>query len=147
MEKANANLKNIEIEGINLNPKFNEKDTNYYLEYEGYIEQLNIEAIPEDKKAKVEIINNENFNSTLHVVTIKVTAQDGITTKEYKITAKKAGENAEAPSGLEEYESNLEKINEEKQKEKTYLIVGVASISAIIIAFIIILKKTKKDIS
>ena len=55
INQANANLKKIEVEGFDLNPKFNEKDTNYLVEYEGDIDKFNITAIPESEKAKVEI--------------------------------------------------------------------------------------------
>ncbi len=131
--KANVALKDIQVEGLTLNPKFNEKDTNYLVEYEGYIDKLNITAIPEDEKAKVEIIDNENFSSVIHEVTIKVTAQDNITTKEYKITAKKAGENVEDPSGLEQYEeANGENTSQTEENKK-----AVNPIVVVIIGFAI----------
>ena len=145
VEKANANLKNIEVEGLDLNPKFNEKDTNYYLEYEGYIEKLKITATPENINSKVEILNNENFNSTLHIVTIKVTAEDGITTKEYKLTVKKANEDTENPSGFEEYEEYSENQKEEKTINVIYVTIGTAIITVVVIGIVIfIVKKGKK---
>ena len=147
-EKANANLKNLEVKGIPLNPTFNDKDINYLVEYEGYIESLDITAIPENENAKVEILDNNNFSSTLHIVTIKVTAEDGITTKEYKLTAKKAGESVEDPSGLEEYEADLEQAKQEKQKEtyQQYILWGVIAfvILLVIIVFMIMVKRGKK---
>ncbi len=145
INKANANLKDIEIEGLSLNPKFNEKDTNYLVEYDNYIEKLNIIATPESEKAKIEILDNDNFNSTIHIVTIKVTAEDGITTKEYKINAKKAGESMEDPSGLEEYEESIEKKQETEQKIKNkrmWIGIGVGGM-IIIIGVVIIMKKKK----
>ena len=117
VNKANANLKNIEVEGWNLNPKFNEKDTSYLVEYNGYIEKLNVNAIPENEKAKIEILDNDNFSSTIHIVTIRVTAEDGITTKEYKLTAKKAEEEVEDPSGIRKTEN---KDMQEENREEVY---------------------------
>lgn len=147
INKANANLKNIEIEGITLNPIFNSKDTSYLAEYNGYIENLKITAIPENEKAKVEILDNNNFNSTIHIVTIKVIAEDGITTKEYKITAKKAGEDVENPSGLEEHEKEMENSHNSKKKEENYsifIIAGIAIIVAIGIVIITVKNGKKK---
>lgn len=140
-KKANANLKNIEIEGLDLNPKFNEKDTSYLVEYEGYIKQLKIKATPESDKAKIEILDNEGFNSTLHVVTIKVTAEDGVTTKEYKINAKKAGESLENPTGLEQYEEELKK----ESKVPVWMIIIAAIVVVVVIIFVAKNKTSKRN--
>ena len=48
---ANANLKSLEVKGYGLNPAFNSKDVEYLITYEGSINNLNIEAIPENEKA------------------------------------------------------------------------------------------------
>lgn len=109
IQKANADLKKLEIEGIALNPRFNKQDIKYYLEYEGTIEKLNITAIPESENAKIEIIGNENYNmGTIHVIKIVVTAEDGITKKTYEIIAKKAGEDAEDPMRIRKNRKNRE---------------------------------------
>ena len=115
VNKANANLKNIEIEGYELNPQFNKRDVEYLIKYTQDIKNLNIKATPESNQAKVEIINNSNFNSLYHVVTIKVTAEDGITTKEYKIRAKKVKENAKEDDYEEE--GQIEENNNTQQEE------------------------------
>lgn len=149
-EKANANLKKLEVEGMQLIPAFNNKDIDYLIEYEGYIDSLDITATPENENAKVEILDNNNFSSTLHIVTIKVTAEDGITTKEYKLTAKKAGESVEDPSGLEDYEADLEEAKQEEQKQDNhnYMIWGGIAflVLIVIIVLVIIAKKGKKKV-
>lgn len=149
-EKANANLKTLEVKGIQLNPTFNDKDIHYLVEYEGYIESLDIIAIPQNQNAKIEILDNNNFSSTLHIVTIKVTAEDGVTTKEYKLTAKKAGESVEDPSGLEDYEADLEQAKKEEQKQnhQYYVIWGgvVFLVLVGIMVLIVIAKKGKKKV-
>lgn len=143
--KANANLKNIEVEGLVLNPKFNEKDTKYLVEYDGYIEKLNISAITENQNAKIEILDNSNFNSTTHIVTIKVTAEDGITTKEYKITAKKSGEDVENASGLGEYENNIQSNTKDDGKQSNYIYIGIPVVLIILISTIILIMNNNKD--
>lgn len=143
-DKANAKLSNLEIEGLELMPKFNEKDTNYLVEYDGYIDSLNITATPENDKAKVEILDNSSFNSTMHIVTIKVTAEDGITTKEYKISAKKAGESVENPSGLEEREEDEESMEATSKDNSIVWIcagVGVGIVAVAGIAIFVFKKK------
>lgn len=147
VNKANANLKNIEIEGLKLNPEFNQKDTNYLVEYNGYVEKLNITATPENDKAKVEILDNDNFSSTIHIVTIKVTAEDGITTKEYKLTAKKAGEDVENPSGLEEFEEDMKEARKKQEKDNNYMnfIIAGAVIVLVMAGKIIMVKEEKEN--
>lgn len=146
INQANANLKKIEVEGFDLNPKFNEKDTNYLVEYEGDIDKFNITAIPESEKAKVEILDNDNFSSTIHIITIRVTAEDGITTKEYKLTAKKKGKDVEDPSGIIEEVQNKE--DDKKQSETNFMntntvIIIVVIILVGIIALSLFLKRRK----
>ena len=111
---ANANLKSLEVKGYGLNPAFNSKDVEYLITYEDSINNLNIEAIPENEKATVQVLNNSDFSSMYHVVTIKVTAENGITNKEYKVIAKKikdgnSEDEEENEGGLE---SNTEKTEE-----------------------------------
>ena len=146
-EKANANLKDIQIEGVTINPKFNSKDIEYYVEYKGMIEKLNINAIPENENAKVEIMGNESYNSTLHVGKIVVTAEDGITTKTYKIIAKREGESVEEPSGLEDVENEIIQLEENKKQEQQNnndLIIGVVFVIIVILFSIFIIKSKKK---
>lgn len=148
IEKANANLKNVEIDGLKLNPSFNEKDTNYFVEYEGYKEKLDIVATAENEKAKVEIINNENISGAIHVITIKVTAEDGITSKEYTVTAKKAGEDVENLSGLEEHEAELiqaqENVDKKQIENQNIWLIAIVTLIAIIIVWALV-KKGKKS--
>lgn len=148
VNKANANLKTLEIEGVTLNPQFNEKDTSYLAEYEGNIDKLNINAVAESKNSKVEILDNENFSSSIHIVTIKVTAEDGITTKEYKITARKTGENIENLSGLEEHEKEIalqeENKNDNNKKNNNNFVLIAIIIAIIVCAILIILAKKGK---
>ena len=144
--KANANLESLEVEGLIMNPKFNDKDIKYYIEYEGIIDRLNIKAVPQSKNAKVEITGNEGFdNGTIQLIEIKVTAEDEITTKKYQIVAKKAGEDVENPSGLEEYEKEIEDL-EKKENQKNYLLplIIISFVVILIIGGIIIMRKRKK---
>jgi hypothetical protein len=171
---ANANLKSLEVKGYGLNPAFNSKDVEYLITYEGSINNLNIEAIPENEKATVQVLNNSDFSSMYHVVTIKVTAENGITNKEYKVIAKKikdgnSEDEEENEGGLE---SNTEKteevsneidennendeskdeildeenvnLNKENEKEQNNFIVIGIVVGVLIIAFIIYMIRKKK---
>ena len=79
------------------------------------------------------------------MIEIKVTAEDEITTKKYQIVAKKAGEDVENPSGLEEYEKEIEDL-EKKENQKNYLLplIIISFVVILIIGGIIIMRKRKK---
>lgn len=151
-EKANANLKDLSIEGVELNPRFNSKDIKYHIEYDKIVDSLNIKATAESKNAKVEIVGNEKFyTGTNHVVNIIVTAEDGITTKTYQIIARKAGEYVEDETGLEDVEKDIIKA-EGKQEENNnntpinIVIIIVPSIILIAIFLKVIMKRKKSKV-
>ena len=149
VNKANANLKELEIEGITLNPTFNSKDTKYYVEYEGIIDNLNIKAIPENENAKVEIEVNDNYDTgSVHLVKINVTAEDSITVKTYQIIARKAGENPDEQNELETIEAEMQQKEElkkqEEQKHNNTIVIIIIILLIICVSIFIIIKK-KKD--
>ncbi|MEG1705747.1 MAG: cadherin-like beta sandwich domain-containing protein [Clostridia bacterium] len=83
-ELSDATLQSLVVEDISLTPEF---DTNV-IEYlcndiEGNISKLNITAYAKNEKAKVEILGNENFKVGENIITIKVTSESGLVTKEY----------------------------------------------------------------
>lgn len=80
-EKSNANLKSLKVGEYELAPKFDTNTINYAFEYPKDMEYLNIEAIPENEKSKIEVIGNENLKDVTQNIQVKVTAEDGKTVK------------------------------------------------------------------
>lgn len=61
-----------------IKPSFNKNVTSYNITVPYEVDKLNLSAIPNDSKAKVEITGNENFKvGEVNTVEIKVTAEDG----------------------------------------------------------------------
>lgn len=121
-ESANANLKEITIKDCELAPAFEKNTINYAFEYPGNLEKVEIQAIPEDNEAKVEIIGNENLEKVTQNIEIKVTAKDNETVKTYYLIAKKLGTLIESPEGKEneqyaEYKMETEENLQEVEKE------------------------------
>ena len=85
LEMANANLENLAIEYAILSPEFNNQITRYNTQVANEINQLNILAIPENEKGKVEILGNNNLNEGNNKIEIKVTAPNGFTQRVYEI--------------------------------------------------------------
>ncbi|MDE6284923.1 MAG: cadherin-like beta sandwich domain-containing protein, partial [Bacilli bacterium] len=72
-----ATLKSLNASGYTLSPKFS-KDTNVYsMTVDENINGLNIDAIPNSSKAKVEISGNKNWKAGVNNVSIVVTAENG----------------------------------------------------------------------
>ena len=85
-KKANANLHSLIVSNATLNEEFTSEKLNYTLkEVPADVDALKISAYPEDTNALVKITGNESLVSGENTVVIKVTAQDGITVKEYTL--------------------------------------------------------------
>lgn len=126
-EKANANLKGLEIEGYNVYPSFKTEIYNYNLTIEEKINKLDIVAKPENEKATIEVTGNENLVEGDNIIKILVTAEDGTTTRTYKINT---------------YLSS--KIVEVKKENKMPAIIAIGILGIGIIALsVVVVRKNK----
>lgn len=82
---ANANLKGLHIKGYDIYPDFKSKIYKYNLTINEMITFLEVEAEAENENATIEIKGNDNLKEGNNIITITVTAEDGITKREYKI--------------------------------------------------------------
>ena len=173
LEMANTNLENLAIEYAILSPEFNEQITRYNTQVANEINQLNILAIPENEKGKVEILGNNNLNEGNNKIEIKVTAPNGFTQRIYEINVYKRNKQEETiynqevdkvKKRLEEAYSvdkkvsendnsgetmnndNNEVKNEKRENKKDYLLmaVDVFIVVSIIIGFLTY-KNIKRD--
>ena len=157
--KANANLKSLKVENYDLAPLFEKNTIDYALEYPKDLQKLNVEAVPEDENAKIEIIGNEKLTNKFQKIEVKVVAVDKQTVKKYYITAKKVdktkmetaenedNEDMENIDGqIEIDETNNKAIVDEKGKEKNEIIsIAILLAIGVILAWIIIKRKNKGD--
>ena len=165
VEDANANLENLAIEGGTLSPEFDNNITKYNTEVEDTMEKLNILAIAEDQRAKVEIVGGEKIEYGNNTINIKVTATNGITTKNYIVNVYKRNKTEEEQVEKEQEESqeqvekiieNIEKYTEEnvqenveqnQKKDNNYLwIIAVIFVVIIIILILVYMKKRRERV-
>lgn len=142
-QNTNANLKSLVIANTELAPTFDSNNINYAVEYPKDLEQLEIEAVPEDEEATVNIIGNEDLTEITQTIEVQVTAQDGQTQKTYYVIAKKAGMEVESPEGedISQEDGNTKENTSENIPLK---VIGILIIIIIvIIAIIVILRKAK----
>ena len=95
IEKANAELKSLEVENYELYPKFKANIYNYNLNIQEEVQTLAIIAEAENEKAKEQIEGNDNITEGENLIKINVTAEDGTTIITYKIKAYVASEKVE----------------------------------------------------
>ena len=86
-KSSNANLKFLFIEESNYTPKLDKDVTEYYAKILAGVEKLTMTIEAEDEGATYEVIGNQNFVDGENRVTIRVTASDGVTQKDYIINA------------------------------------------------------------
>ena len=123
-ELANANLENLAIENVMLDPEFNTDIVQYNATIRSMHNTLNILAVPQIEGAQVNIQGADNIQFGENVITIIVIAKDGVTTKDYVINLyKKTAE--EEQQELEQINLLQEEINEEEQEENK---IGVGNI-------------------
>ena len=121
-ETSNAYLQDIIIENYELNKAFQSEILEYDIgEVLSTIDRLNVIATAKDSNAKIEITGADNLvDEGQGEIIIKVTAPDGITTKEYKIkyTIKAATSEQVLDKDMEDH---LKDIQESKTKKEVVL--------------------------
>lgn len=90
-EKTNANLKVLSVEGAELTPAFSADVIEYSVKLatskENELKEISIKAETENENAKVKIEGNKDLKIGENVIKVIVTAEDGVTTKNYIIKA------------------------------------------------------------
>jgi len=119
-KKANANLETLAIEYFTIEPQFSPNNTQYNINVSNTTEKVNIFAVPESTAAKVDIKNKDTLNFGENEIVVTVTAENGITFKNYiiKVYRMTAEENEEK---IKEQEANAKKLGEileEKEIER-----------------------------
>lgn len=123
VEAANTNLETLAVEYYTLSPEYNANVTNYNVEVSNLTNDLNILAIPEDEDAKVDINGNKNLKNGNNKVIISVTAENGITKKDYLINVYKRNEDEEKENEqkqqniIQEANTVMERIATESEEE------------------------------
>lgn len=86
-KSSEARLASLQVMSSSLSPNFH-RDT-YSYQVKTTLSSLNISATPMDINATYQIIGNQNFVFGQNEVIIRVTAADGITTKDYILNVEK----------------------------------------------------------
>lgn len=90
VKQANAYLGNLVVDGKTLDPVFAAETLEYTIEtVTADVTKLNVLAYPQSDAAKYVITGNEALVAGENIIKVLVTAEDGVTTKEYSIKVNK----------------------------------------------------------
>lgn len=117
-EEENTNLETLAIENTLLYPPFDNDTTQYNAEVSNVITDLNILAIPEDESGKAVISGGQDIKEGNNLIIIKVTAPNGITTREFQINVYKRNLEEEEVYNKEQ-EEKKEKLEQAYQMART----------------------------
>ena len=150
-EVANTNLETLAIENVLLTPPFDDTTTQYNAEVSNETTNLKILAIPENESAKAEISGNGDLKEGNNLISITVTASNGITQRVYQVSVykrnaqeeeifkeeqSKAQEMLEQAYEIENTASEDEDVADEQAKRKYLIIcIVVAVVMGIVIGY------------
>lgn len=97
----NTNLKILRLNDEGITPSFAKEINAYYFVTAEAINNLEITAVPENEKATVKIIGNNNLKMGKNTIVIEVTSEDKTKKAEYKIYVTKVNNLASANTNLE----------------------------------------------
>ena len=122
--KTNAYLEQLIVENYELDKEFQSEELEYNLgEILSTVKKLNVIATAKDPNAKIEIIGADKLvEEGEGKITVKVTAPDGTTVREYtiKYTVKKATAQEEAESQMQQALKEVNEASTPKQKIVAY---------------------------
>ena len=124
---SNNYLKTLDIDGYELD--FNREITDYEISVDSNVKSLDITAVAEDSRARVEITGNEGFKTGKNTVIIAVKAENG-DIREYKLLVNKVSN-----------ESNLTEIEDSSNTAEKVVII----ILIILVVFGLLYLIFKKD--
>lgn len=88
-ESSDATLSSLVVKENSYYPIFNRMEENYHMNIDSNTTDLEIIATPTDPNSTIEIKGNKNLFAGVNVITIIVTAPDGVTQKTYSIEVTK----------------------------------------------------------
>lgn len=146
-KSSNNYLSELKVKDLTLKPEFDKQTINYDLGVTE-LEELEIEAVPEDDRATVNGTGKIRLNSGENDIKIDVTAENG-TVRTYHIMINKTGKVAEnneiqnEEAILNQNQENITQIDESQTSNKNMITYAIATVLIVIIIIIIATRKKK----
>lgn len=146
-KSSNNYLSELKVKDLTLKPEFDKQTINYDLGVTE-LDELEIEAVPEDDRATVNGTGKIKLNSGENDIKIDVTAENG-TVRTYHIIINKTGKVAEnneiqnEEAILNQNQENITQIDESQTSNKNMITYAIATVLIVIIIIIIATRKKK----
>lgn len=146
-KSSNNYLSELKVKDLILKPEFDKQTINYDLGVTE-LDELEIEAVPEDDRATVNGTGKIKLNSGENDIKIDVTAENG-TVRTYHIMINKTGKVAEnneiqnEEAILNQNQENITQIDESQTSNKNMITYAIATVLIVIIIIIIATRKKK----
>lgn len=146
-KSSNNYLSELKVKDLTLKPEFDKQTINYDLGVTE-LDELEIEAVPEDDRATVNGTGKIKLNSGENDIKIDVTAENG-TVRTYHIMINKTGKVAEnneiqnEEAILNQNQENITQIDESQTSNKNMITYAIATVLIVIIIIIIATRKKK----
>ena len=129
-------LSTIEIDGIELSPKFSTEVYEYTAKLVGEKETLDIKTNATEENSKIEITGNEGLKEGENVITILVTNEAGDKTAAYQIKLTKTLVDEEALAKQQELE---------KQEQNRKIIIICSAVAVVLVIIIILIWRHRRN--
>ena len=129
-------LSSLEIDGIELSPKFSTEVYEYTAKLVGEKETLDIKTNATEENSKIEITGNEGLKEGENVITILVTNEAGDKTAAYQIKLTKTLVDEEALAKQQELE---------KQEQNRKIIIICSAVAVVLVIIIILIWRHRRN--
>ena len=129
-------LSTIEIDGIELSPKFSTEVYEYTAKLVGEKETLDIKTNATEENSKIEITGNEGLKEGENIITILVTNEAGDKTAAYQIKLTKTLVDEEALAKQQELE---------KQEQNRKIIIICSAVAVVLVIIIILIWRHRRN--
>lgn len=146
IEEPSAYLKDLKIDGVELDTKFDMLLNDYTAKVDLDVDKLDIKYELEDPKATVKITGNDKLKEGENIVTVTVTSSDGASKQVYTITVTKEEIcDPETEDCSNEEKETVEVVKKKSNKWLIIVIIVVVGLAIIGVSGYFIFKKKKKD--
>lgn len=141
-EEIKVYLESLKIDGVSISPEFSSDVHTYTANLNSDVQEVQIDAIPNSEKSKVEITGNTDLVDGENLINIIVTGEDKTTKSVYQITLNKKINEVDTENDVKS--ENTAEVLKIGKKAVTIIIIVITTIIILIIVISILLVSENK---
>jgi len=139
-KKSTPNLKGLNVKDYVLIPAFDPNIIDYIIEIKDDQENVEVQAVPENENAKIEITGNNSLLDNSNVISIEVTSENEANSKIYTVLAVKEGRDTRHDN---DYNASIDTYTNTSGNISIIPVITIIVIASIVIAFILYMRRKK----